>query len=77
MPDYRHSATACVELTIEIEVGSSWGGDCSVAQVHKQAEDEARDKLHRMISEAKGYGNVRLIGHPKVTAILATREQSR
>lgn len=68
------SATARVSLTIEISVGDSWGEDCKMDQVYRQAADSAIGRLQRIVSDAKVvHGGIRVIGEPKVTAILTER----
>jgi len=49
MSDEKMKATAKVKLTLEIPIGSSWGKDCTVDQVMKQAKNEAADIVHRVI----------------------------
>lgn len=78
-------ATARVQLTIEIDgEGGVWGAECSLDQVHKQAREGAIGALNRVVSRA---GNpeaekqplariaIRIIGEPKVTAILVEEER--
>ncbi len=85
MSQIKHSASARVQLTIEVDVGSSWGGDCTVAQVHKQGEEEAIGCVRQLLDEArrsdvhalKDWANrIKIIGQPKITAVLAIREPS-
>lgn len=73
MKAFKRYATAQVTLTLEINVRSTWGADCSMDQVYKQAEAEALGAIRNHL-EPKAH--VRVIGTPTVTAILATREQS-
>jgi hypothetical protein len=74
--DQKKTASARVTVTVEIDVGSSWGDDCSVGQVHDSASREALGKLRHLI-ETDGHAlrQMRIIGAPKVVAIIATREQ--
>jgi hypothetical protein len=83
MSEPRYSANARVQLTIEVDVGSSWGSDCTVAQVHKQGEEEAIGCVRQLLQEAitgddrilkDRASRIRIVGHPKVTAVLAIRE---
>jgi hypothetical protein len=65
------TATARVTLTIEIEIPSSWGESCDLAQVHKQASETAVGMLRdhhgkHLIGDGRG----RIIGQPKVNAII-------
>lgn len=45
------------------------GGDCSVAQIHAQATDEVKGFIRNKLLEQ----GVRLIGEPKIEAVLAVR----
>jgi hypothetical protein len=61
-----------VQATVRIEVElteSAWGGDGDLAQVYKQAKEGALSKLQSALS-AGGGRSVRIIGTPKVTAVL-------
>ena len=61
-------ATAKVKLELEIYVDSTWGNDCSLSQIYKQAMDAAEFKINK---ELKGRGReFRIIGKPKVYAII-------
>lgn len=42
------AATARATVTIEIPINDSWGEDCTVGQIYKQAEDSARGKIAKM-----------------------------
>jgi len=57
-------AKARVQVTIEIECTSSWGDDCQVGQIYKQAADEALAFLNKLPP-----GRVTLVDHPKVIGI--------
>lgn len=62
------TATARVQITIEIDAGSSWGPDCTVAQVRKQAGDESVARIMNILRDSKI--RVRLIGEPNVLAVM-------
>jgi len=47
------SATAVVTVTLKINVTDTWGDDCTVGQVKKQALDSASGILHRALKESK------------------------
>ena len=74
------SAHAVVTVTLEVDVDSSWGGDCAMDQVFKQAEDEALNSIRFLIQEANkqtprcGRG-IRVQGVPKITGIINKREE--
>jgi len=44
------SATATVQARVEIKIDSNWGDDCTLAQVKKQATEEAIRKLKKLLS---------------------------
>jgi hypothetical protein len=67
----KQSAHARVTITVEVSVGSSWGDDCPISQVHKQAAQEAQEKLERLFEKERG--NLRLVGEAKVTVIIVER----
>lgn len=64
----KTSATARIQVTIEVDIisGGSWGHDCTVEQVHKQALDGARGRLRDITLANPG---VRIISEMKVTMI--------
>ncbi len=57
-------ATAHVTLTVEITVGSTWGDNCTVGQIYKQAAEEALGIIDRLLGE-----QIRIVGRPVVTAV--------
>jgi hypothetical protein len=78
-PRTKRSAHAIVVVTLDVEVDSSWGGDCTVDQVHKQAADEATGTLRFIFQEANKSTSgctrkVRVREIPKVTAVMSERE---
>lgn len=50
----RISASASVVVTLRIKSGSSWGQECSMEQIHKQAKESVRNTLERMAEAVKG-----------------------
>lgn len=66
------SATAKVQVTLEIDAGSSWGKDCTVAQVMDQASRESLQRLTATLQAAKT--RVRIVGEPKVIAVLHSQD---
>ncbi len=69
--DNKVSASARVTLTVEVDVGSTWGEACQLKQIHKQASEEAVGALMRHIhSGARG---MRIVGKPNVTAVLVAQ----
>jgi hypothetical protein len=72
------TARARVQVTLEFLVTDTWGDDCKVDQVYKQAAESAIGQLRRgcLVSVASALardGEARVIGDPKVTAILVNK----
>jgi hypothetical protein len=65
----RVNATAKLTCVVELPVGSSWGDDCIIDQVYRQAAEEGKRRLQEAVSKIGG----RVIGEPEVTAIMAER----
>lgn len=67
--------TATVQLTLEIKVNSSWGGDCSMDQVFKQARDEAVGAINNALGEARQslQNRIKIVGTPSILAVAAER----
>ncbi len=68
----KPSTSARVTLTVEMNIRSSWGEQCTVAQVRDQAEREAREMLRSELKPTE----FRIIGEPVVTAIMHTASKS-
>lgn len=68
--------TATVQLTLEIKVGSGWGGDCSMDQVFKQARDEAVGAINNALSQARAdlQNRIKIVDTPKIVAVAAERK---
>jgi hypothetical protein len=65
-------ARAAVTVTLEIHVPDSWGADCTVAQVHKQAKASALGMLRGLI-EGRGDGSrYRIVGEPTASAVVVS-----
>jgi len=62
------TANVRVLVTIEISNCGSWGDDCSIGQMKKQAADHAIGVANMLTRETKVSG-VKLVGEPKVKAI--------
>lgn len=65
-------ASAVVTLTIEVRAQSSWGKDCSLAQVHRQAAEETSNYV-RTLARAAGNGRIKIVGEPEVKTIITER----
>lgn len=77
MSEKKIKATSRVTVTVEIDTGGSWGADCTVEQVQKQAADAARAALMRglvidlqTMSNSTQKTTARIVGEPKILAIL-------
>lgn len=67
------NASARVRLTIDIPLTDSWGGDCPLEQVEKQAKDVALGMIRN--SQFHELKMARIVGEPEVTAILTSKER--
>lgn len=63
------TGSARVQVVIEVPT-STWGDDCPLAQVYKQARDEAINHVGRMIAKEHG---VRIVGEPIIIATIVER----
>jgi hypothetical protein len=70
MPETEVIAKAKVQITVEV-CTSTWEKGCPVEQVFEQASREAEASVTRMIVNHPG---ARIVGKPKVTAIIGERE---
>jgi hypothetical protein len=74
-PVVRTSTGAKVTLTIELSGLGSWGPDCKLDQVYKQALEAAEGRINRAFKDdTKG---IRLLGPVVVQAITTDVEQRR
>ena len=66
------SATAKVTLTVEVAVSSTWGDDCPISQIHKQAAEEAMNILRNHIGRVpvSGVSRITVLPGAKVEAII-------
>jgi hypothetical protein len=53
MSDHDVTVTATVRVELEIESGSSWGGECPLSQVHKQATDAALGRMESVAAKER------------------------
>lgn len=72
----RHvEGTAVVVLKLRIVVdGGAWGPECSIEQIHKQAERDAFDKIGLMIEGSRMHGIQVVSGSTEVTAVLVKKK---
>lgn len=63
--------SACVVVTLEMDVSDVWGGDCPMSQVSKQAAAAA---LARLRCGLESHPRWRVARAPRVTAVVVTEE---
>jgi hypothetical protein len=73
MAEKRVSAKARVRVTLEIPVGDSWGEECDIAQIHRQAKESALGMIRN--SQFHELKLAVIVGEPVVTAILVEPEK--
>lgn len=66
------TAKARVQIVVEVDA-SSWGEDCSILQLYKQAGEAARDTLINSL-KPELIGKIRIIGEPKIIGVLTERD---
>lgn len=64
-PKVRTTTGAVVTLTVQISNVGSWGPDCQIEQVYRQAIVEAKGRL----AKAMNCRDIKFIGEPVVKAI--------
>lgn len=74
MSEKRVHAHARVTLTVEIAVTDTWGEDCKLDQVYRQAAQSAVGEVRNGLARALDCGRARIIGEVKAVAILADKE---
>ena len=72
-PTARTTTAARVTMTIEVLDIGSWGPDCQLDQVYRQAKEEAEHRVAKLL----GNSGIRLIGGSKVVAITTDMETGR
>ncbi|HAT1569307.1 TPA: hypothetical protein I8Y10_000621 [Kluyvera cryocrescens] len=70
-PKVRTTTGATVTLTVQISNLGSWGPDCQMEQIYRQAIVEAKNRL----SKAMSGRDIKFIGEPVVRAITTDMEQ--
>lgn len=63
----KSQATAKIQVTVQVEAGT-WGSDCGLDQVYRQAAQEGTEKIRKALTEAK-CGAI-IVGEPRVIAVL-------
>ena len=64
------STYATMTVTIEVRNLGSWGPQCQIDQVYRQAAESAIGYLSKLAQQEKG--KFRIIGNAKVTAVMST-----
>ena len=57
-PEIKTHAKIRMDVTLEVIVDGSWGGECMVDQVYRQGCESAINKVKRMISTSKSGKNI-------------------
>ncbi len=65
-PKVRTSTSAVVTLTIEISNVGSWGPDCQIDQVYRQAREAARMRISKAFN---GDRYIAIVGVPNIRCI--------
>lgn len=65
-------AYARVMLPVEIMVHDTWGVECTVQQIHKQAYESAINMLNRMAKE-NYRPPFKVVGEPKITTFIVNQ----
>ena len=61
------SITAVVEVKLEIQVEGVWGDDCTVAQVKKQAHEEANKVLNKAFNF--GRPSIKIVSKAEIVSL--------
>jgi hypothetical protein len=64
------SAMAVATVTIEVRGLGSWGTDCSLEQVHRQAREAAIGYLRNLDKDRR----FTIVGQPEIKTIIAERQ---
>ncbi len=67
-------ASAVVTVTVEVRANGSWGPDCSVAQVHRQAAEEAVNSVRNALRHAAYGDRMKVVGDPEIKTVIVERE---
>ena len=67
----KFSATAKIQMTVEMPAGSSWGKHCTLDQINDQAGRETITKLKALLA-----GKATIVGEPTVLIVTAQRNES-
>lgn len=73
-PKVRLTTIAVVVVKVRVEVGS-WGPDCKLDQVYRQAEESARGKIRNAME--KSGARFSFVGNAEVQAITTDMERTQ
>jgi hypothetical protein len=68
--EQRLKAHARVQLTVSIDLKDTWGNECTINQIQKQAKDGAISSMWKWVEET----GVTIVGEPKVTIVIIENE---
>lgn len=68
-------ATAEVQLTLRVKVGSTWGGDCPAEQIFRQAREEAVNMINNALFRDREQlrHKIAIVGTPELKTIIGVR----
>ena len=68
------TAKARVQVTLDIEcMGGTWGEECSIGQLQKQAAEDALNQLKSIFTK-ENVRNISILGEPKVMGVITQGE---
>lgn len=60
------SAHCLVRILVEVRTSDTWGAECTIEQIHRQAVEAATNRLKRNIDSSTG---IKLVGEPEVLTV--------
>jgi hypothetical protein len=63
---------AVVTVMLEVKLSDTWGSECRIDQIFKQAVDGAKQRIDKMLGSDP---DIRIKGKPKVEAILVEEDE--
>jgi len=62
---------AIVKMQVEVSLYDTWGKDCKIEQVFKQASNAVISRVNKLLSKD---ANIRIIGDARVDTIIASND---
>ena len=62
--------TAVVDVRLRIKLPSTWGKECTIDQVYKQARDDAKNIVRQRIASLS---DINIIGEPDIQMFIGKR----